>query len=126
MASLFVRGGDAFDLKTRGDGCTAYNAAAKDPTYGYVPNLAAGIVFSLVFGLIMLAHFAQTIQYRKWWYLSFGVGALGELMGWAARAAAHNCPYDKTLFSLQISILIIGVSLPTRSTSNNEIVELTS
>ena len=28
-------------------------------------------------------------------------------MGWAARLAAHWCPYNSTLFSLQISILII-------------------
>ena len=33
--------------------------------------------------------------------------AAGECIGWAGRAAAHHCPYNKTLFSLQISILII-------------------
>lgn len=110
MATLITRATvDAFDLKKRGDGCVAYNAAAKEPTYGYVPNLAAGIVFSVVFGLTMIAHFAQVIQYRKWWYLTLPLGALCELMGWAARAAAHNCPYSSTLFSLQISILIIGM-----------------
>ena len=111
MASLFTRDVvDAFNLKQRGTGCVAYNPAAKEPTYGYVPDMASGIAFSIVFGLIMIAHFGQTIFYRKWWYLSFGIGALSELMGWAARAAAHHCPYDKTLFSLQISILIIGQS----------------
>ena len=112
MTSLFERAvGDAYDLKTRDTGCVAFNPDAKLPTYGYDPTLAPGIVFSVVFGLTMLAHFAQTIQHRKWWYLSFGIGALSELVGWAARAAAHNCPYNKSLFSLQISILIIGASL---------------
>jgi len=33
-------------------------------------------------------------------------------MGWAARTAAHPCPYNKTLFSLQISILILGTLGP--------------
>ena len=32
---------------------------------------------------------------------------IGECIGWAGRAGAHHCPYSKTLFSLQISILII-------------------
>ena len=99
---------DAFDLKNRDTGCVPYNPAAKAPTYGYVPGLAAGIVYSVVFGLITLGHVAQTVKYRKWWYITFALGAVAELIGWAGRAAAHHCPYDKTLFSLQISILIIG------------------
>ena len=114
MASLFERAaGDAHDLKTRVNGCVAFDPSAKLPTYGYDPTLAAGIIFSVVFGLTMLAHLVQTIQYRKWWYSAIGLGALGELIGWIARAAAHNCPYNKALFSLQISILIIGSSLYT-------------
>lgn len=28
-------------------------------------------------------------------------------MGWVARTATHHCPYNSTLFNLQISILII-------------------
>lgn len=32
---------------------------------------------------------------------------IGECLGWAGRAGAYHCPYNKTLFSLQISILII-------------------
>lgn len=100
--------GDAFDLAGRNTGCVAYNSKAKEPTYGYDPSLVAGIIFSVVFGLTMSAHILQTIKYRKWWYLSFAIGALCELIGWAARAAAYGCPYSKTLFSLQISILIIG------------------
>ena len=110
MASLVLtrRDGAAFDTMSRSTGCVAFDPSAKLPVYGYDPSLAPGIVFSVVFGLTMIAHFYQAIRYRKWWYLTFAIGALGELIGWAARAAAHNCPYNKTLFSLQISILIIG------------------
>ena len=109
MTSLFQRTeGDAFNLVDRSTGWVAFDPAAKLPTYGYDPTLAPGIVFSVAFGVTMLAHFAQAIQYRKWWYLTLGVGALSELIGWAARAAAHSCPYNKSIFSLQIAILIIG------------------
>lgn len=91
----------------RGIGCYAFDPLA-DPPYGYDPSLSAGIVFSVVFGLSMLAHIAQFSIKRKWWYATFAIGALGELMGWAARAASHNCPYNNTLFTLQISVLIIS------------------
>ena len=56
----------------------------------------------------MLAHLVQVIISRKWWYLAFVLGAMGELMGWAARLYAHSCPYNNQAFMLQIAILIIG------------------
>lgn len=95
------------DHKARGKGCVAWDPAV-DNIFHYDPSLAAGVIFSVVFALSMLAHTAQTIISRKWWLLSFALGALGELMGWAARAAAHKCAYNDTLFKLQISVLIIA------------------
>ena len=92
----------------RSKGCVAYDPLATAPTYGYDPNLAAGIIFTVVFFLSMLLHIWQTWKSRKWWYSSLALGAFSEGLGWAGRAAAHKCPYNKTYFSLQISILIIG------------------
>lgn len=37
--------------------------------------------------------------------------AIGECLGWLARAAAHNCPYNKTLYSLQIIVLVLGAPI---------------
>ncbi|KAI9696902.1 MAG: hypothetical protein M1820_007977 [Bogoriella megaspora] len=93
--------------KEQGNGCLAYDPLV-NPTYGYQPNLPAGIIFSVIFGLIFIAHTGQFIFKRKWWYATFAIGAVGELVGWAGRAAAHDCPYNSKLFSLQISILIIS------------------
>ncbi|MCJ1459542.1 hypothetical protein MMC28_009921 [Mycoblastus sanguinarius] len=92
----------------RGKGCVAYDPTAKAPTYGYVPNLAPGIVFSIVFFLSLSMHIFQTIRSRKWWYSSLALGAFGECLGWAGRTGSHYCPYNSSLFSLQISILIIS------------------
>jgi len=91
----------------RSKGCVTYDPRAIAPTYGYDPSLAAGIVFTVVFFLSMLHHIWQTVRSRKWWYSALALGAFGEGLGWAGRAAAHHCPYNKTFFSLQISILII-------------------
>jgi hypothetical protein len=45
--------------------------------YGYIPGFAAGVAFSVVFALSMLAHTFTSIRYRTWWQFIFVVGALG-------------------------------------------------
>lgn len=60
-----------------GKGCVPYDPNAIAPTYGYDPDLAAGIVFTLVFLLSMLAHIVQVATSRKWWYSTFALGAFG-------------------------------------------------
>ena len=129
MAALFTRNGDVFDDTTREKGCVAYDASAKDPTYGYVPHLEVGIIYTVVFAIIFVVTSWQTIRSRKWWYLALVLGVLGkssswavqnpitnirllaELIGWASRIGAHYCPYNSSVFSLQISILIIGTCI---------------
>ena len=64
-------------------GCIAYNPEYT-PAYNYVPSLAAGIVFSVIFLLAMVTHYAETIWTRKWFYVSFALGATGKLMYKAA------------------------------------------
>ena len=59
-------------------GCVAYDPLV-EPGYGYVPSLAAGIVFVVVFFLTFSAHCIQTGLSRKWWYSLIAVGALGTL-----------------------------------------------
>lgn len=61
----------------RAKGCIAYDPLALEPTYGYDPSLAPGIVFTVAFFLSMAAHVFQTIRSRKWWYSAFALGALG-------------------------------------------------
>ncbi|KAF2239605.1 RTA1-domain-containing protein [Viridothelium virens] len=109
LSYLLARTLPAHELSNteQGKGCLAYDPLL-DPGYGYIPNLAVGIVFAVIFGLITIAHIGQTTIKRKWWYSTFAIGAIGECVGWAARAAAHKCVYNDSIFSLQISILIIS------------------
>ncbi|KAL8684027.1 MAG: hypothetical protein Q9186_000057 [Xanthomendoza sp. 1 TL-2023] len=78
------------------------------PTYGYIPSLAAGVVFTLLFGIAFTAHLAQTIISRRWWLFLFTTGAAGELLGWIARTWASQCAYSSTAFQIQISTLIFS------------------
>ena len=65
------------DDSQHGKGYVPYDPSATAPTYGYDPNLIAGIVFTVVFFLSMLAHVVQVVMSRKWWYSAFALGAFG-------------------------------------------------
>jgi uncharacterized membrane protein len=56
-------------------GCAVYDPEVAD-LYGYRPELAAGIVFSILFFLSMTAHLIQGYMKRTWWTYVFAVGAL--------------------------------------------------
>ncbi|KIV99821.1 uncharacterized protein PV09_08492 [Verruconis gallopava] len=89
------------------EGCKAYEPGKAD-LYGYKPELAAGIVFSVLFFISMVAHFVQGWMKRTWWTAVFAVGALTELIGWAGRTWSSQCPSNLNAFLMQICTLIIG------------------
>lgn len=79
--SLFTRNAPLAEYLSnseRSKGCIAYDPKAIAPTYGYVPNLVAGIVFAAVFFVSTILHIVQVARCRKWWYSSLALGALGE------------------------------------------------
>ncbi|THZ35960.1 RTA1-domain-containing protein [Aureobasidium pullulans] len=88
-------------------GCEAYNPLQRT-AYGYVPSLAAGIVYCVLFGLSMFFHVFQTIKTRALWNLVFAIGCLTEVLGWAARSWSNECPYNANAFLMQICTLIIA------------------
>ena len=53
-------------------GCHAYDPAVES-TFNYVPSLAPGLVFTIVFALSLVAHTGQFIYTRKWWYSTFAL-----------------------------------------------------
>ncbi|KAL4979236.1 RTA1 like protein-domain-containing protein [Aspergillus desertorum] len=88
-------------------GCHAYINGIGTP-YGYVPSLAAGIVFLVLFGLTMVGQVIQFAWKRTWWCAVFAVGSLTEVIGWAGRTWSAECPYNTDAFLMQITTLIIA------------------
>ncbi|KAL3434459.1 RTA1 like protein-domain-containing protein [Aspergillus tetrazonus] len=88
-------------------GCHAYIDGIGTP-YGYVPSLAAGIVFLVLFGLTMVGQAVQFAWKRTWWCAVFAVGSLTEVIGWAGRTWSAECPYNTNAFLMQITTLIIA------------------
>jgi len=86
-------------------------------SYGYVPSLAAGIIFVLLFGLSLLGHVVQAVRTRQSIFILCAVGATSkscngggyrrqiqranaqrtitaEIIGWAGRLWSAKCPYN--------------------------------
>ncbi|KAJ6009544.1 RTA1-domain-containing protein [Penicillium canescens] len=88
-------------------GCQSLIQGVPTP-YSYQPSLAAGIVFSILFCFLTVAHIAQSTHGRRWWSLVFAVGCFIELLGWVARTWSAVCPYNLNAFLMQISTLIMA------------------
>ncbi|KAF8182621.1 RTA1-like protein [Pholiota molesta] len=77
--------------------------------YGYVPSKAVAVIFTFLFAVTTLAHFAQAIKYRLWFlfFTTFFCGCL-ETLGWTSRLWSSFSPLASTPFQIQITSTIIG------------------
>ncbi|UPK93076.1 hypothetical protein LCI18_004011 [Fusarium solani-melongenae] len=82
--------------------------AGYDTSYGYVPTFGAGIAFCILFLLSTSVHVFQFARVRRWTSLTFALGAMTELIGWAGRTLSSKCPYNGDAFLMQITTLIIA------------------
>lgn len=76
--------------------------------YGYVPSLAAGIVFIVVFSLITLVQLGLVVRSRIWWLSILVVGGIGEILGWAGRLWSNQNIYSLNAFLVQQCCLILA------------------
>lgn len=94
----------------RGDllnGCKALIPGLEN-AYGYVPSLAAGIVFDLIFAGTGIYHIVRSFQKRKATSYLLAIASYIELVGWIGRTWSNKCPYNKIAFLLQITTLVVG------------------
>lgn len=81
-----------------------------DPTigeYGYIPSLAAGVIFAVLYGLFTAFFLYLTIR-RRLWFLSILLGAFTETLGWIARCVANAYPCSASMFTMQITCTILA------------------
>ena len=88
--------------------CSPHDPDSPYFAYGYRPSLAAGIILSIIFGLISFTHLTRLLLSRAWWMLFFVAGACLECLGWIARSIAHQCVYSNNINTLQTCVLIMG------------------
>jgi hypothetical protein len=78
-------------------------------TYGYYPNLAGNIFFTVLFGILALFQLGIGIYYRTWTFMvAVAVGAILELAGYIGRVLMHSNPWNSSAFKLQIVCLVLA------------------
>ena len=80
--------------------------AYKNAIYPYCPSFGAALLFAVLFAIVLIAHFAQAITYRKSFCWVVCMAAIWEGIGWGVRAVStmHN---DRTV-SLDVNLNIIS------------------
>ncbi|EEA25567.1 hypothetical protein TMatcc_006204 [Talaromyces marneffei ATCC 18224] len=94
-------------LESLQNGCQAWRDDVLN-IYHYVPSLAAGAVFTVLFLLSAAGHLTRFWMVRVIPSLLLAIGAIIELVGWAARIWSSKCPYNDSSFKTQVTLLVIG------------------
>ena len=58
--------------------------------WSYTPSLPGNVIATLAFAILALLHTYKLLKNRTWFCIPLVVGALFEVIGYAARAAAHG------------------------------------
>ncbi|KAH7141769.1 RTA1 like protein-domain-containing protein [Dactylonectria macrodidyma] len=77
----------------------------------YVPSMAAGVIFTVLFLLLSAAHTWKMIRCRLWFCIPFTIGGYMEVVGFIGRIAAHNATDELMPYIIQSVFLLIPPSL---------------
>jgi hypothetical protein len=77
--------------------------------YGYTPSIALAAFAAAWFFLHFVYHTAQTIKNRSWWWMTFSVGLIFEVIGYIARSlSAKKDPYHLIYFILNYFFIVVA------------------
>ncbi|UNI18614.1 hypothetical protein JDV02_004869 [Purpureocillium takamizusanense] len=75
--------------------------------YGYTPAIALSAFAAAWFFLLLVAHAVQAARRRSWWFVTFSVGLLFEIVGYVARSlSAERDPYHLIYFVLNYFFIV--------------------
>ncbi|KAJ5082706.1 hypothetical protein N7532_011749 [Penicillium argentinense] len=79
--------------------------------YGYVPTLAGGIIFTLLFIATTAYHAFQLSKARCWYFIPFVLGGIFQIIGYICRLVARNHLNSVTLYALQSVLILLAPPL---------------
>ncbi|KAH6640189.1 RTA1 like protein-domain-containing protein [Chaetomium tenue] len=81
--------------------------------YRYDPNLAANIVFIVLFAGVSIGHAVLLFRRRTWSFIPFLIGCIFETIGYIGRAisAQENPDYSLNAYILQTLLILLGPAL---------------
>ncbi|ETS78857.1 hypothetical protein PFICI_08710 [Pestalotiopsis fici W106-1] len=75
--------------------------------YGYTPAFSLAIFAAAWFVLFLVVHLAQAIRHRSWYFITFPIGLLFEVIGYVARSlSAKKDPYNLIYFIIQYFFIV--------------------
>lgn len=75
--------------------------------YGYTPAFALSLFAAIWFFLLFIVHASQTAVYRSWWFVTFPIGLIFEVVGYVARSlSAKKNPYNLIYFILNYFFIV--------------------
>lgn len=78
-------------------------------TYGYYPNLAGNIIFTVFFGLSGLFQCGFGVYFKTWTFtFALAVGTFLEMAGYIGRVLMNDNPWSAPAFKLQIVAIVLG------------------
>ena len=87
-------------------GCTKSTCDPSESVYGYEPNLAATLVFLILFTLSGFAYAFQGVKTKTYFFTTAMVlGALSETLGYVAKILLHLDPFSDTGFKMSVVLL---------------------
>ncbi|KXS94863.1 hypothetical protein AC578_8464 [Pseudocercospora eumusae] len=87
-------------------GCTKSTCDASQSIYGYAPNLAATIIFLILFALSGLTYIYQGLRSRTYFFsTAMSIGCFAQVLGYTAKLLLHNDPFSDLGFKLSVVIL---------------------
>lgn len=110
-------------------GCTKATCDASQSIYGYEPNLAATIIFLIVFAVSGCMHLLQGLKTRTYFFsIAMAIGCTASVIGYIAKLLLHNDPFSDLGFKMSVVVLTfapaffaagIYYTLKVRSTFNS-------
>ncbi|KAJ5682665.1 hypothetical protein N7462_005830 [Penicillium macrosclerotiorum] len=82
-----------------------------DNLYGYVPSLAAGILFIILFAATTIYHGVQLSKARCWYFIPFVIGGIFQIIGYICRVIARNNLSSVPIYALQSVLILLAPPL---------------
>jgi len=75
--------------------------------YGYTPAFSLAVFAVVWFFVFFVVHLVQTIRHRSWYFITFPVGLVFEIVGYIARSlSAKEDPYHLLYFILNYFFIV--------------------
>ncbi|KAL9944755.1 hypothetical protein D7B24_006681 [Verticillium nonalfalfae] len=75
--------------------------------YGYTPSFALAVLAAVLFLLLAIVHLWQSLRYKSYYFLTFPIGLVLEVVGYVPRAlSAKKNPYNLIYFILNYFFIV--------------------